>query len=266
MLSSYRGPFARSQASDTWLLRHCDEMGWCGSARLLAVNRNIRGTLVETHHTPDDRTQGISSKRRCRNVGPAAGTTSTILPDQAISGVTSRSVLGWPGLLPPTGRSENRSATPKTKRKREWCWFVPRRPENPTELQIQVTNHSSRVIMDLTFIRLVVDGHDHLDDLQPTLGPFPVIAAPAATSHMAGPLAGSSLFTFNPDSDSYGPTHPYFIAVKGGPNNEPRTITGATLLTATIQWTDASGKTWQRSGTSPADASSSQLGTPVRIR
>jgi hypothetical protein len=84
------------------------------------------------------------------------------------------------------------------------------------------SHHGTRAIVDLTFVGLVVEGHD-FDDLQPTTGPFPVIAPPAASVQFAGPLAGSSLFTFNPDS--YDPTHPYRVAVKGGPNNEPRTIT-----------------------------------------
>jgi hypothetical protein len=140
---------------------------------------------------------------------------------------------------------------------------VPRRPTNPLELQIQVTNHGSRVIMDLKFVGLAVEGND-FGDLQPTVGPFPVIAPPAASSAHAGSLAGSSLFTFSPES--YGPTHPYYIAVRGGPNNEPQTITGSTRLTATIQWTDARGKTWQRSGSGPADGTGVDLGTPIRIR
>jgi hypothetical protein len=138
----------------------------------------------------------------------------------------------------------------------------PRRPDSPLELQIAVTNLSTRVIVNLTFVRLVVEGHD-FEDLQPTFGPFPVIAPPAASVPHAGPLAGSSLFTFNPQS--YGPGHRYFIAVRGGPNGEPQTITPKTRLTATIQWTDASGKTWERTGSGPADASRVDLGTPVRI-
>jgi hypothetical protein len=77
------------------------------------------------------------------------------------------------------------------------------------------SHHGTRAIVDLTFVGLVVEGHD-FDDLQPTTGPFPVIAPPAASVQFAGPLAGSSLFTFNPDS--YDPTHPYRVAVKGGPN------------------------------------------------
>ncbi len=139
---------------------------------------------------------------------------------------------------------------------------LPRRSSNPLELQIQVTNHGTRAIVDLTFVGLVVDGHD-LDDLQPTTGPFPVIAPPIASVQFAGPLAGSSFFTFSPES--YGPTHPYYIAVRGGPNNEPQTITAQTRMTATIRWTDASGKTWERWGSGPADASRVDLGTPVRI-
>jgi hypothetical protein len=108
----------------------------------------------------------------------------------------------------------------------------PRRPANPLELQIEVTNHGTRAIVDVTFVGLVVEGHD-LGDLQPTIGPFPVIAAPGMFS----------LFAFYPER--YGPTHPYYVAVKGGPNNEPQTITGSTRMTATMRWTDASGKTWE---------------------
>ncbi|MCW2651247.1 MAG: hypothetical protein JWR32_2223 [Mycobacterium sp.] len=126
---------------------------------------------------------------------------------------------------------------------------LPRRPQNPLELQIQVTNHGPRAIVDVTFVGLVVEGHD----LQPTLGPFPVIPTPG----------NFSLFTFRPES--YGQTHPYYIAVRGGPNNEPQTITARTRMKATIRWTDASGKTWERWGSGPADASRVDLGTPVRI-
>jgi hypothetical protein len=68
---------------------------------------------------------------------------------------------------------------------------VPRRPTNPLELQIQVTNHGSRVIMDLKFVGLAVEGND-FGDLQPTVGPFPVIAPPAASSAHAGSLAWCS--------------------------------------------------------------------------
>jgi hypothetical protein len=80
----------------------------------------------------------------------------------------------------------------------------------------------------------------------------------AYCGHMA-----SSLFTFDPQS--YGLTHPYFVALRGGPNGKPQTITPKTGLTATIWWTDASGKTWERTGSGPADASKVDLSEPVRI-
>lgn len=138
-----------------------------------------------------------------------------------------------------------------------------RRPSNPLELQVQVVNHGTRAIVDLAVIGLVVESHD-FGDLRPTLGPFPVIAPPFGSSPLgAGPLAGSSLFTFSPES--CGPTHPYYVALKGGPNGEPQTITETTRLTATVQWTDAHGKTWRRTGSGPANASKLELGTPVRM-
>lgn len=129
---------------------------------------------------------------------------------------------------------------------------LPRRPTNPLELQVQVTNLGTKALIDVTFVEMTVEGHD-LGDLQPTIGPFPVFTTPG----------NYSLFTFGPDS--YGQTHPYYIAVRGGPNNEPQTITETTQLRATVRWTDASGKTWERSGSAPADGSRVDLTSPVRI-
>ena len=137
---------------------------------------------------------------------------------------------------------------------------APVRRPNPLELQIQVTNHGTRVIVDLTFVRLTVDGRDF--GMQPTLGPFPVIAAPVASTQFAGPLAGSSKFTFDPAT--FGDVAPYRIAMLGGPNEERATITPLTWLKATIQWTDSRGKTWQRTGTGLADGSRLDLEAPVR--
>jgi len=138
----------------------------------------------------------------------------------------------------------------------------PRRPDSPLELQIAVTNLSPRVIVNLTFVRLAVEGHD-FGDLQPTIGPFPVVAPPVASVPHGGSLAGKSLFTFDPQK--YGRTHPYFAAIRGGPNGESQTITPRTRLTATIGWTDASGKTWERTGSGPADASKVDLSEPVLL-
>jgi hypothetical protein len=65
----------------------------------------------------------------------------------------------------------------------------PRRPDAPLEIQVAITNLSPRVIVNFAFVRLRVEGHD-FGDLQPTIGPFPVIAPPAASNPQAGPLAG----------------------------------------------------------------------------
>lgn len=66
---------------------------------------------------------------------------------------------------------------------------TPRRPTNPLEVPIQVVNHGTRAITDITFIDLAVEAHD-LGELQPGVGPFPVVAASGG---------GPSLFTFSPD-------------------------------------------------------------------
>ena len=113
--------------------------------------------------------------------------------------------------------------------------------QNPVELQIRVVNNSPRPIVDMTFVRIVVAAHE-FDDLQPTTGPYPPVAFPGQMG---------SIFTFNPEADPYGPAHPYYIAIRGGPNGETRTITTSTKVTATVRWTDASGKTWERWGSGP---------------
>lgn len=84
-------------------------------------------------------------------------------------------------------------------------------PNSPLQLQIRVVNNAPRAIVDVTFVGIVVAGHDL--DLQPTSGPYPPIGTPG----------NDSLFTFNPQADAYGPAHPYYIAIRGGPNGEPRT-------------------------------------------
>ncbi|WP_141681983.1 hypothetical protein [Mycobacterium malmoense] len=133
--------------------------------------------------------------------------------------------------------------------------------QNPVELQIRVVNNSPRAIVDLTFVRIVVEGHN-FDDLRPTTGPFPPVAGPGSFS----------AYFFNPVAAAYGPAHPYFIAIRGGPNGEARTITSSTRVTATVRWTDASGKTWERWGAGPwltgastALGANIELGKPVRV-
>jgi hypothetical protein len=134
--------------------------------------------------------------------------------------------------------------------------------QNPAELQIRVVNNSPRPIVDMTFVRIIVAAHD-FDDLQPTTGPYPPVA-------FSGQQIGS-IFTFNPEADPYGSAHPYYFAIRGGPNGESKTITTSTKVTATVRWMDASGKTWERWGSgpwitqTPGFAAKLELGTPVRI-
>jgi hypothetical protein len=45
-----------------------------------------------------------------------------------------------------------------------------------------------------------------------------VIAAPVGSTEFAGPPAGSSKFTFDPET--FGKSAPYRVAMLGGPNNE----------------------------------------------
>jgi hypothetical protein len=166
----------------------------------------------------------------------------------ATGSFTAAAVAVWIATSDRRGRARERDAEDEAQAK--LVVVSARRPDHPLELQIVVTNYGTRAIVDITFVGLVVEGHS-FDDLQPTIGPFPVVAAPG----------GPSLFTFSPGS--YDATHPYYVAMRGG--GGPQTITPRTRLTATIRWTDAGGKIWQRSGSGPADASRVDLTTPVRI-
>ena len=122
-----------------------------------------------------------------------------------------------------------------------------------------MANYGTRAVVDVTFVKLVVQGHEDLN-LWPTTGPFPPIPTPNG---------GQSLFAFNPEV--YGKNHPYFIAIRGDGSGQPRSITANSSVTATIRWTDARGKTWERWGSGPwvmaaaGLAVNIRLGTPVRI-
>jgi len=131
--------------------------------------------------------------------------------------------------------------------------------ERPLELQVRVVNYGTRAIVDVTLVKLVVQGHEDLK-LWPTTGPLPPIPTPGG---------GQSLFAFNPEV--YGKRHPYFVAIRGDGSGQPRSITPNTSVTATMRWTDASGKLWERWGSGPwilaaaGLAVNIRLGTPVRI-
>jgi hypothetical protein len=114
------------------------------------------------------------------------------------------------------------------------------------QLAVRATNLGPRGFVDVTFVRIEVDGHD-LGDLQPTTGPLPPIVQPAVGGIGVG--GNRSLIIFSPKE--FPPDHPYRLAMLGGPDGEPPTITKNTRVEATVRWTDASGKTWERWGAGP---------------
>jgi hypothetical protein len=63
-----------------------------------------------------------------------------------------------------------------------------------------------------------------------------VIAAPVGSTEFAGPPAGSSKFTFDPET--FGKSAPYRVAMLGGPNNERATIVQTLLGRASIATTE----------------------------
>jgi hypothetical protein len=65
-----------------------------------------------------------------------------------------------------------------------------------------------------------------------------VIAAPVGSTQFAGPPAGSSKFTFDPET--FGKSAPYRVAMLGGPNNERATIVQTLLGRASIATTERS--------------------------
>ena len=113
-------------------------------------------------------------------------------------------------------------------------------------IEIPVTNHGTRAIVDVTFVRLTVEGHV-FDDLRPTSeSRFPVVAP-----------GGRVIFKLAPPSQ---PETPLSQALRGG-RGVPRSIDGNTKMTAWVRWTDVNGKTWERRGSGPL----LQLEQPVRI-
>jgi hypothetical protein len=116
-------------------------------------------------------------------------------------------------------------------------------------LQIIVRNKGPHALVDVKFVSLVVAGHENLD-LSPTSDTVLPVVGPGEDGD----------FMFNPDVLE--PTHPFFVALRG--SDHPRrsaTIRPGVKMTATVWWTDTSGKTWQRSGVGP----SLEMGKPIRI-
>lgn len=114
------------------------------------------------------------------------------------------------------------------------------------QLQMIVRNLSPRAIVDATFVGLVVEGHEHLHLRPTTEDLLPVVAAGTDGNFMFQPaVAGADPF--------YRALIGQYEQAPGGGHNQaaPATIGETTKMTATVRWTDASGKTWQRSGSRP---------------
>jgi len=126
------------------------------------------------------------------------------------------------------------------------------------QLQVIVRNLGPRSIVDATFVDLFIEGHEHLHP-SPTSDPvLPVVTA-----------GGDGNFMFKPATDG---ADPYYRAVIGkwegkpGGGSDllvPPTIQDSTKMTATVRWTDASGKTWERRGLRGADLM--KMAKPVRV-
>lgn len=138
--------------------------------------------------------------------------------------------------------------------------------DGPRQLRASVTNQGPKGIVDLTFVGIAIDGHDSLAQLQPTTGPNGSIVEPAAGNPMVAGV-NRSLILF--EADEFPPDHPFRVAMWARPTGEPPTISNRTRVTVTVRWTDASGKTWERSGTGPFrtgnNAFTTELGQPSLV-
>jgi hypothetical protein len=146
-------------------------------------------------------------------------------------------------------RKRERDAADKVEAKLVVVWGE--RIDGPSQLQVVVRNNGTRAIVDVTFVSLVVEDRDL--DLRPTSeSELPVVT----------PSGDDGKFIFNPEA--HDPAHPFRRAMRGAPwpQSGPATILNSTKMTATVRWTDASGKTWVRSGAAPP----LKLRKPVRIR
>lgn len=130
------------------------------------------------------------------------------------------------------------------------------------QLCLTVSNRSPRAIVDVAFVELLVDGHEHLN-LYPTSDP----TLPAVIGGEDGE------FIFAPAEQSE--NDPLYRALAGQWERRPGggsdrianpTIQATTKMTATVRWTDASGKTWQRRGSRPPTHQEKPLRISARPR
>jgi hypothetical protein len=131
-------------------------------------------------------------------------------------------------------------------------------------LRIEVDNSGTRAIVDATFIRLEIENHENLD---PRPSTNPILAA-------VRPAQPGVVYWFRPSDNPDDPVTLAFFGreVPGDPYHELQvqpTVTPGTKFTATVQFTDANGNVWQKSGVSfsgPDVAESARQGQPVRLR
>ena len=131
-------------------------------------------------------------------------------------------------------------------------------------LRIEVDNSGTRAIVDATFIRLEIENHENLD---PRPSTNPTLAA-------VRPAQPGVVYWFRPSDNPDDPVTLAFFGreVPGDPYHELQvqpTVTPGTKFTATVQFTDANGNVWQKSGVSfsgPDVAESARQGQPVRLR
>lgn len=103
-------------------------------------------------------------------------------------------------------------------------------------LAIDVINCGTRAIVDVTFLSLDVEGHEHLDPRPTSEDQLPVVQ----------PHGGFETFKFDPKFGSQTPPDQFLVALRGGGRDVRRTIDENAKLTARVRWTDASGNTWER--------------------
>ncbi|WP_036451366.1 hypothetical protein [Mycobacterium marinum] len=123
----------------------------------------------------------------------------------------------------------------------------------PRQLQMSVTNWSPRAIVDVTFVQLLIDGHEHLN-LRPTSQAIlPVVAAGSDAAFTFDAVDGNVAFREALRGK-------WEDAPGGGANRvEQPSISHSTMMAASVRWTDASGKTWERRGSGPAQEK------PIRV-
>jgi hypothetical protein len=144
-------------------------------------------------------------------------------------------------------RKKERDDADFTQAKLVIIWTV-RRTEEPPWLQVMVRNKGSRPVLDVSFVRLEIEGHDFR---LPPLSDNPLSVVDAD---------GDGNFVFLAPRDDVedpfrkallGVPYPSGVSVDGNQLKESPTIVESTKFVATVQFTDANGNRWERTATNP---------------